>query len=155
MERYKRDWSWSMQPNTDRVWNPKGRPPMWTKSSPPRACERCLGLVFWLALISHLTHLQLKGPPLSLHVLPSVWTLCPDQTQLPGLLLSLLLKLPSNGGREGKEKKNIIPFNLFAQFHNVQFSNLSDPLSFSLGFLFPLIYFPRKERRESKSDKRQ
>lgn len=79
---------------------PQRRPPMWTKSSPPRACERCLGL----AQIPHLTHLQLEGPPFSLHVLPSVWSLCPDQTQLPSLLLSLLLLLPSDGG-EGRKKK--------------------------------------------------
>lgn len=60
--------------------------------------KRCLSLVFRLALIPHLTHLQLKGPPLSLHVLPSVRSLCPDQTQLPALLLSLLFHLSSDGG---------------------------------------------------------
>lgn len=81
----------------------KARPPK--KLSPPQVCERCLGLVFWLALIPHLTHLQLKGPSLSLHVLPSVGSLSPDQPQLPALLLPLLLELPSDRGGEGRERE--------------------------------------------------
>lgn len=66
--------------------------------------KRCLGMVFRLALIPHLTHLQLKGPSLSLHVLPSVRSLCPDQTQLSALLLSLLFQLPSDGASKGRAK---------------------------------------------------
>lgn len=61
--------------------------------------------MFGLALIPHLTHLQLKGPSLPLHVLPSVRSLCPDQTQLPALLLSLLFQLPSDGASEGRAKR--------------------------------------------------
>lgn len=60
--------------------------------------------MFRLALIPHLTHLQLKGPPLSLHVLPSVRSLRPDQTQLSALLLSLLFQLSSDGGGNEDQK---------------------------------------------------
>lgn len=66
--------------------------------------KRCLGLVFRLALIPHLTHLQLKSPSLSLHVLPSVRSLRPDHTQLSALLLSLLFQLPSDGASEGRAR---------------------------------------------------
>lgn len=60
--------------------------------------------MFTLALITHLAHLQLKSPPLSLHVLPSVRSLRPDQTQLSALLLSLLFQLPSDGASRGRAK---------------------------------------------------
>lgn len=60
--------------------------------------------MFRLAPIPHLTHLQLKSPSLSLHVLPSVRSLCPDQTQLSALLLSFLFQLPSDGASEGRAK---------------------------------------------------
>lgn len=60
---------------------------------------------------------------------------------------------PLMGGGKGKkqERKSVI----LSCVHNEQFQNLSDPLSFSLGFLFPLIYLPHSERGERKSDKRQ
>lgn len=62
--------------------------------------------MFELALIpafSHLTHLQLENPPLPLHVLPSVGSVSPHHPQLPRLLPSFLLQLPSKKGKKKAE----------------------------------------------------
>lgn len=58
------------------------------------------GVCVWTGTIPHLTHLQLKDPPLPLHVFARVRALHPDEPQLLALLLPLLLQFPSEGAEQ-------------------------------------------------------